>query len=198
MYTVILNSRSTLTQINDEAGTNYSYGALRDMISAGAADETAIFKISVTTNSAESARNLAMAVIKVLPMRIEEICRVDHDAVQVVDSPNLPYEVNSGGFFKSAVMGFLIGCVISAAIILLIEFFNDKLHSEDWLVNAYGESIPLLSVIPDVENVNSRKGYSSHYGYRSRYGYSSDRTQKQMSGNLTKADKPNDKGGDEK
>lgn len=184
VYTVILNSRSTLDEINKAAGTRYSYGALRSMISAGSVDGTAVYKIVVTANNPNIAYDLCQAVVDVLPGIINET--ITGTIVKTVDTPLVSSTPTSRGLTKSFALGFVLGCVLSAGVIILIEILNDKLQSEDWLVNAYGDTIPLLSVIPDVET-------SGGLGYRSRYGYGY--TSRGHSGDGTKNAKSKD-GGD--
>ena len=47
-YLVVLEARSTLTDVIDYAGVDYSYGEIKGMISAAAVDETEVFEVIVT------------------------------------------------------------------------------------------------------------------------------------------------------
>ena len=72
-YIVVLNTRSTLTDVIDYSSVDYSYDEIKKMISASAVDETEIFKVVVTSTSPEEAENIADAITYILPKRISTI-----------------------------------------------------------------------------------------------------------------------------
>ena len=64
----------------------------------------------------------------------------------------------------------------AAACIVYDLFINDRIQSEDWLIQTFGESIPVLAVIPDA-------GGHRHGGYYGRYrAYGSEPAAKDASG----------------
>ena len=70
------------------------------------------------------------------------------------------------------IVGALIGALGALVALLLREFLDDGIDSEDYLTSVYGE-IPLLAVIPDAQELKngSYRKYKSYYKryYRSYY-----------------------------
>ena len=66
-YIVLLNTRSTLVDVIDYAGVDYTYGELKNMISAGAVNDTEIFEVKVTSPNPEEAKRIANTIAVVLP-----------------------------------------------------------------------------------------------------------------------------------
>ena len=81
-------------------------------------------------------------------------------ADEAVVNENKVYPNVQSTVIKAAV----ISCLIAAAIIVLIAFFDDTIHGEDYITSTY--DIPLLSKIPDLSQTKSRKsGYYKYYKY---------------------------------
>ncbi len=167
-YIVILNSRTTLDEVIEEAGLNYSVSQLSRMITASAVSGTGIFRIKVVSGSPTEAELIANTIARVLPVRISDI--VDGSAVRVVDYAIVPAHRSSPSYVKNTAIGALLGFVLVCAVICLKEIFTAEedimIHSSDDIAELFPE-IPILATIPDMR-VSSRKGYYS--AYNSYYG----------------------------
>ena len=95
--------------------------------------------------------------------------------VKVVDYAVVPQTKSSPSTPKNTVLGMLVGFVLSAGVIILLEMFNDTINSEEWLVTTYGDEIPLLSVVPDVNAKSDRRyyKYGGYYGTATKNGENS-------------------------
>ncbi len=161
-YCVVLKSRLTLEEVIKDANLSYSYSELKDMISAASENNTEIFRITVTSENAEEACLIANTIAKVLPEKIADI--VNGSSVKNVDMGIVPDTRSSPSYSKNTVLGFVVGLALSVIALAVAELMNDKITSEDWLIQTYGDEIPLLAVVPDA-NARSSKGYYRYYKY---------------------------------
>ena len=159
---VILGTRLTLEEVIREGNFNYTYEQLGKMIDSQAVNGTEIFSVTVTSSDPQEACDIANTIASVLPQKVADA--MDGVKVKVIDYAVVPQTKSSPSTSKNTVLGMLIGFVLSAGVIILLEMFNDTINSEEWLVTTYGDEIPLLSVVPDV-NAKSDRRYYKYCGY---------------------------------
>lgn len=176
VYIVILNTRETLLDVIDYAGVDISYGALRGMVTAEAVDETEVFRVTVTNPDPEVADHLADAISYILPKRISTI--IEGTSAKVVDSAVAATSPSSPSYTRNTVMGFLIGLLIAAALVIIQELMDITIRSEENITQ--GCSYPILAAVPDME-VSSKGGYY--------YGYGNSKTADAASGKKSKQSK---------
>ncbi len=167
-YVAILQSRVTMEAIAEASGLSYSYERLRGMVSATPVNSTGLFRVNVTSNDPEEARNLANTIADILPQKIVDIMMVGN--VVVVDYAVTPRTRISPNYLTSAATGLGVGVVLAAAVVVLLDLLNDVIRDEDYLMQTY--DAPVLATIPDltVHSSKSSKRYSK-YGYGYGYGY---------------------------
>lgn len=163
-YGVILNSRLTIEEVNEKAGLDYTYEELSSMITSAAVNSTEVFQVTVTDPDAEEACLIANTIAEIFPGIISEI--IDGSSARVVDLAVVSPTRSSPSYSKNAIVGMLVGAVLSVAVICAVYLLNDKLTSEDWLLQTWKEEIPLLSVIPDT-TAKQKSGYR-YYKYDSK------------------------------
>ena len=155
-YVAILQSRANMEQVINESGVNYTYEQLREMISAKAVNSTGLFQITVNSANPEEARALANVIAAILPEKISDI--VANSSVEVVDYAVTPHARVSPSYIKYAAVGLLFGMVLASALVLLADFLDDVIHSEDYLLQNF--DVPVLATIPDLTAKSPKK-----YGY---------------------------------
>ena len=164
-YIVILKTRTTLTDVIEEADLDYSYEQLSEMVSASSINGTEIFRVTVTSPNPQEAETIANTVTKVLPEKISDI--VDGSSVRTVDYAVVPSGKSSPSVTKYTAIGLLIGILLSCLLIAIEELLDDLVHGADSLPDP--ENIPVLAEIPDLQ-VSGGKGrgyraYSKSNGY---------------------------------
>ena len=159
-YVVILKSRTALNEVIREAELDYTYEELEKMITASAVNSTEIFKVVVTSTSAAEAEHIANTIADVLPDKIADI--VAGSDVRIVDYAVVPAHRSSPSYTRNTAIGVLLGAVLCAAVVILGHLFDENIRSEDYLTHTYPE-IPLLSVIPDMNQTKQKSG--GYYGY---------------------------------
>ena len=157
-YLVILNTRETLVEVIDYADVNYSYSALKSMISAAAVNETEIFKVTVTSPDPNEAEKIANAIAYILPKRISNI--IEGTSAKIVDTAVVPSAPSSPSYTKNAMLGFLAGFVLSAGVIVLLELFDTTIRTDEDVAQSC--KYPLLAAVPDM-TASSKGGYDYTY-----------------------------------
>ena len=157
-YIVILKTRETLNDVIDYAGVDRSYGEVRAMISAESVDETEIFRVTVTCEDPEEAEKIADAIAYILPKRIASI--IDGTSAKVVESAVLPSGASSPSYTKNTLLGFALGLVLMAGIVVVLELMDITIRTEEDITQNCKH--PILASVPDMSAPG--KG-SSQYGY---------------------------------
>ena len=168
-YLQILQSRSNMELVIEQSKVPYSVEQLRNMVSASPVNNTGLFRITVTSPNPEEARTLVNLVSTILPDKVAEI--VNNSSIKIVDYAVTPQHRIFPNYIQYAMIGLLAGIVLCAGVILLIAYFDDEIHNEDYLLNAY--DYPVLASIPDLTSKSAGK-YGYYYGSGS-YGKSAKR-----------------------
>lgn len=155
-YIVILNTRETLLDVIDYADINRTYGELKDMIHAESVDETEVFRVVVTSEDPQEAEKIADAIAYILPTRISNI--VEGTSAKIVDSAVVPSSPSSPSYTVNTLMGFLIGFVLSAGLVILQELFNVTVRTEEDVAQVC--KYPILASVPNMTVSSKGKYYS--------------------------------------
>ena len=159
-YIVILNTRSTLEEVIQQAGVSRTYGELQRMVTAESVNSTEVFGITVTSPDPQEAELLANTIAQILPERIASV--VEGSSARIVDCAVVPAEKASPNLRKNTLIGALAGAVLSCGIIVVMELMDDKLHDPDELASEF--DLPVLAVVPDLMSRKGDKYYSYYQG----------------------------------
>ncbi len=154
-YIVTLKSRTTLNEVIKQANLPYDYEELSGMISADAVDSTEVFEVTVVSKDAKEAAEIANTIAEVLPTRISEI--IESSSVKILDYAIINNEPVSPSYIKNVAIGALAGAVVAVALIFLQFVLDNKIHSEEYLIEHY--KYPILAVIPDLTATSKNKYY---------------------------------------
>jgi capsular exopolysaccharide synthesis family protein len=164
-YIEILNTRETLQKVIDYAKLDMTPAELKGMITAEPVEETELFQVSCTHTDPVVAENIAKAITKVFPSRITSI--ITNTTVQVVDSPVMPSAPVSPNKVTNTILGFLVGFLLSAGVVVLQEVLDVTIRSEEDIARSCQYSV--LTVVPDMES-SSRAYYQEATGKRPAVG----------------------------
>ena len=153
-YIVILDSWPTLDQIIEQANVDLLRNELAEMITAESVNDTEIFRVTITSNDPNEAEKIANAVAVVLPDRNGEI--IEGTSARVVETALVPSSPSSPSYPKNTVIGFMLGFLLSVAVIALREIFDNTVRSEMDVEQAC--RYPILAAVPDMI-MPSKGGY---------------------------------------
>lgn len=157
-YIVILKTRSTLNDVIKEAGIEYSYKELSEMIESEPVNSTEVFSIKVTSDSPQEAKLIANTIAKILPDKIADI--VEGSSVRIVDYAVVPAEKASPNITAATAIGVLIGIAIASMVIIIREMLDTQIHNEEYLIQTY--DLPVLAVIPNLFKSNRAGDYTAY------------------------------------
>lgn len=128
-YIVILKTREALLDVLCQAGLDIPYLELVDMISASAVNKTEFFRVTVTGPDPYQAEKIANAIGEVLPARIAAI--IEGTTARVVEPAVAAWNPISPGYGRCALVGFLVGVLLSLSGLLLRELFEGPVWNEE-------------------------------------------------------------------
>ena len=164
-YIIIIKSDTVLNKVGAELQKKGEEGfdakKLRGMLTARAKDETEVFTVTIRGVDPKQTYLIANVIADIAPPIIKDF--VEASSVKVVDyaiegvrvSPNIQ---------RNTLIGLLIGLVLSCGFILLRELFDMRVKKEEDLERWFG--LPILGIIPDIEEPHSSKGKGGYYYYR--------------------------------
>ena len=144
----------TSTQLTkDYAELIQSRTVLEGVIAQLNLDMTYIVSISVTDEDPYTASEIANAVRDMAAEHIQSV--MDIEAVNVVDTANIPNEKASPSLAKNGVIGGLLGVIIAMAAVIIIYLTNDTIKVEEDVERYLGLSV--LGSIPFSEKESRSK-----------------------------------------
>lgn len=174
-YIVILKDQTTLEQVIKKAELPYTHEELYDMIDAYSVDDTEVMKVEITSKDPYEAAKIANCIADVLQIRIAEIIKGTSMEVVGYATPNI-HKI-SPSITKYTAIGFVLGFLLGAVVVIIIALRDKTIHDEDYLLKA--EDYPILAKVPDLFSDGfSKYGYKKYgrYGkYGSKYGYYSNK-----------------------
>lgn len=144
-YREIAKSRLVASTVIEELNLdNISAEELANSIRVQQRPETRVIEISVSHTDPQMAMDITNKVAEVFQKKIVEIMQVSN--VQVIDRAEFPERPSFPNKRANYIIGVLLGLILSAGIILLIEYLDDTIKtSED--VKKY-LNLPVIGTIP--------------------------------------------------
>ena len=162
-YSAIIKSRTLLTEVIEKAGVDIKVDELQDQITTSSLNDTEVFRVFVQNPDPRAAARIANAIAEVAPDQIADI--VEGSSVKIVDYAEIPTKIASPNYRRNAVIGMMMGMVLSAAVIVFRAMLDTSIRSEaDFSQWEY----PILSTIPDLDEARKKKNRGYGYGYDQR------------------------------
>ena len=138
--------QAVLDKFSSKTGEELSLGALKNMIKASALSDTEILKVTVTSEDAAVASELANTIASVAPEKIQSF--IEKSEVRIVDKAKTSTVPVSPNVRNNTILGALIGLVLSVSYIFLKELFDVRVKSVDDLIRRF--PYPVLGSIPEI------------------------------------------------
>ena len=148
-YAELITSRLVLEKVIEdlnliEIDEDMDYEAMLDKVEVTTPTDTRILSITVTDTDPVLAMEIANSVREVAAVHIKNV--MDIEAVNVVETANLPMEKAGPSVLKWTLIGGCIGAFLVMAFVLLIFFMDDTIKNSDDVEKYLGLST--LALIP--------------------------------------------------
>lgn len=152
-YAELIQSRTVLEGVIAQLNLDMTYKEMLNKVSVETSSDSRIVSISVTDEDPYTASEIANAVRDMAAEHIQSV--VDIEAVNVVDTANIPNEKASPSLAKNGVIGGLLGVIIAMAAVIIIYLTNDTIKVEEDVERYLGLSV--LGSIPFSEKESRSK-----------------------------------------
>lgn len=152
-YAELIQSRTVLEGVIAQLNLDMTYKEMLNKVSVETSSDSRIVSISVTDEDPYTASEIANAVRDMAAEHIQSV--MDIEAVNVVDTANIPNEKASPSLAKNGVIGGLLGVIIAMAAVIIIYLTNDTIKVEEDVERYLGLSV--LGSIPFSEKKSRSK-----------------------------------------
>ncbi|MBQ9511920.1 MAG: protein-tyrosine kinase [Lachnospiraceae bacterium] len=146
-YAQLISSRYVLENVIQQLSLELDYAELNKKIDITTPTDTRIVNITVSDNDPVVAMNIANAVREVASEHIRNV--MDIDAVNVVETANMPTKKASPSVMMWTLIGGFIGVILVSALIILNFILDDTIKTSEDVERFLGLST--LALIPMAE-----------------------------------------------
>lgn len=145
-YSEILKSSTFCQTISKRLNSRISASQVKSMLTMSGVGETEILRVNAVSKNPELAREVVQEVLNNAP---EEIMRVvKAGSVEIIDNASMPTSPTAPNVRRNTVIGCLVGLILAALAIYILEMFDTTVKDEDELSEKY--EVPVLGIIPDL------------------------------------------------
>lgn len=152
-YAELINSRYVLEEVIQELSLEMEYKGLLKKVSVATPSDTRIVSITVKDEDPVNAMNIANCIREVASTHIQNV--MDIDAVNVVETANMPMEKAGPSCGKWTMAGGLLGAFLMCAIVLIQHLMDDTIKSSEDVKKYL--NLSTLALIPVMENQTTGK-----------------------------------------
>ena len=140
--------------ILSDTGTEISPKAIAGYLSfSSIIEETSSFFVSVTTTDPTLTYNVALSIAKMAPKQIDTFENVG--SLEVLSYPTMPTSPVGPNATRNAILGFLVGFVLSAILVILREVLDNRIKTAEEITEMF--HLPVFGIVPDF-GTSEKKG----------------------------------------
>lgn len=135
-YSDIIRGPVTLEPVREELGMDISAASLREQINVTTENNSQVFSVEVTHNNPYDAATIGNTVATVFQENLHEHMSVDN--VSVISAAEANVNPVSPNTTLNLAIGIALGGMIGVALAFLIEFMDNTVKDESFIVNEIG------------------------------------------------------------
>ena len=144
-YTALMNSQPVCEAVSEAMGGKLSASAISEMIDAERTTSTQVIKVDIRSGNPNLAVEVGNALLQVAPQVLTDKAGGEMSAVNSAKSATMV----SPDLRSNVLYGFMIGLVLSCAVVILIAVLDTTIWREEDLERAY-PNIPVLGGVPSM------------------------------------------------
>lgn len=153
-YAELINSRYVLEKVIEQLSlVDMEYEDLMKKVSVDTPVDTRVIAITVENTQPRLAMDIANCIREVAGEHIQNV--MDIEAVNVVETANMPMEKAGPSVIKWTLIGGVAGGFIVCAVILVVFLLDDTIKTSEDIEKYLG--ISTLALIPAMEDENTAK-----------------------------------------
>lgn len=153
-YAEMIKSRKVLEQVITNLKMDETYGALLERVKvASAAADSRILAITVTDPSPLWAQRISDEIRNVASQHITDV--MDIEAVNIVDTANLPESPSSPNVMKWTAIAFILGAFVSIAVLIIRFMLDDTVKTTEDVEKFL--NLSTLAMIPLMDEQEAQK-----------------------------------------
>ena len=149
-YSIILKSRAFLSKVVEFADPEGKYGLTPNAIAAAITikqvEGTEVFGVYCTSSNSEISYNIISGIAELAPTELKEIISSTKSDVKIIDPPVMPIRPDGKQTARNSMIGFLIGLVLSMAVLFIVNRFDIIIHDKKKIEDHF--DLPVLGLIP--------------------------------------------------
>ena len=153
-YKVITTSRPVLEGVIGELGLDLTYEQLKQKISIGNPQDTRILSVTVTDPDPQMAKKIVDSVANVSSEYIGDI--MEMIPPKMIEDGQLPTQKSSPSNAKNAMLGAMLGLVLTCGLITLQVILNDTIQTEEDVEKYLGLTVLAEVPVRDGEEVSGK------------------------------------------
>lgn len=155
VYSIIVKSDTVLQPVIDNLKLSMTYDQLAASVNVSTINSTQLIRISMTHPDPAFAQKVIAAITEVAPDIIKT--KVEAGSVNIISESRVSNNGNpvSPNARRNALIGALIGFVLTLAFVFIQEMMNNTFKTEDDIAKTL--NIPLLGIIPAVDEKEFNK-----------------------------------------
>ncbi len=135
----ILGMRTFLARVSEDIENKYTWSQIKGMTSVSSLNETELMVISATAGNPEDAYLVAESMVRNAPDTLGNVFK--NGSIEIIDEVVLPSGPVSKGTAGEAAKGAILGLFLGAAIIVIMNLFDTKIHKGEDVAKRYNVSI---------------------------------------------------------
>lgn len=155
-YAELISSRYVLEEVIQKLALEEDYKGLLGQVNVTTPSDTRIVAITVEDTDPVQAMHIANCIREVASDHIQNV--MDIEAVNVVETANMPTEKAGPSCMKWTLIGGVLGCFVLCAFILLQYLLDDTIKSSEDVEKYLGLStLALIPVAESAEEASKKK-----------------------------------------
>lgn len=142
-YSELIKSKLVLNQVIDKLNLNIKYNDLKKIVEVENVQNTEIIKITVKYKKAKESSEIANTISNIFSKEIINIYEINN--VGIVDKATVPNKVCNDFTLRDTFLAFIIGCILSILILLIIYYFDDTIKYSETLEEEF--KLPIIGKI---------------------------------------------------